>query len=200
MTKSDSDVISLYPEQVRAMDYLRLKGTVAPLAQLRSQIQAAFDKLESVIASVPPGLRQVAPADRAWTIHEILDHVVVCHEWAVRELRGLIAGTCPEGEPIPPGLVSAAPFETSWRSLEERLHSMHRDFLDAVNAADERVSLEVRAPVVMVVKVPGADGKPTPVAWTYDLDWKAYAQAFRVHTLEHVEQINRTLAAIHAKG
>ncbi|NUM54984.1 MAG: DinB family protein [Candidatus Hydrogenedentes bacterium] len=199
-TALELDITSLYPEQVRAMDYLRLRGTVAPIARIREQVASTFAKLEATLSEVPAGLRQVAPREGAWTIHEVLDHLVETHERAVIELRGLTAGKRPETEPIPPGLTSNNPFAASWQSLTDRLHRMHEDFLDAIGRADEATSLHVKAPVVMVVKVPDENGKPAPRAWTYELDWKAYAQAFRVHTIEHIEQIKRTIAAVQSEG
>jgi hypothetical protein len=191
-----TDIISLYPEQVRALDYLRIKGTMAPRQRLKEQLAAAFVKLEGTVFDVPRAKRETRPCESAWSVHEILDHLVVTHERAVSELRDLIEGRRPAGEPIPPGLVSDAPFAATWDSLVERLRQVHRDFLDAVNGTDDGTALDVRAPIVMVVKVPGKDGKPTPISWTYELDWKAYGQAFRVHTLDHVEQIKRTLAEL----
>jgi hypothetical protein len=48
----------------------------------------------------------------------------------------------------------------------------------------------------MVVKVAGEAGDPRPLAWEEELDWKAFAQAFRSHTLGHRQQILSTLAAL----
>jgi hypothetical protein len=42
--------------------------------------------------------------------------------------------------------------------------------------------------IEMVVKV---DAKP--VHWLEPLDWKAFVQGIRVHTLEHLNQLERTL-------
>ncbi len=189
-------IMSLYPEQIRAIDFLRLKGTQAELPKLREQLAKAFVTLEALAEDVPPAFRAVRPREGAWSVHEVIDHLVVTHTLAEGELRELIAGRRSVGEPIAAGLVSDDPFAVSWDVLLDRLRQVHRDFLDAANAGDEDTPLDLRTPIVLVVKVPGADGTPTPVAWSHDLDWKAYVQAFRFHTLEHVEQIKRMLSEL----
>ena len=190
---TEFQMMSLFPEQVRAIDFLRLNGTQAELPRLRAQLLKAFVKLEDLVDEVPPALRAARPRKGAWSVHEVIDHLVVTHTLAVGELRELVAGRRPAGAPISAGLVSEDPFAVSWDTLLGRLRAVHGDFLDAANAGNDDTPLNLRTPIVMVVKVPGADGKPAPIAWSCDLDWKAYVQAFRFHTLEHVEQIKRIL-------
>ncbi|MEO8451295.1 MAG: hypothetical protein ABI647_15985 [Gemmatimonadota bacterium] len=67
---------------------------------------------------------------------------------------------------------------------------MHHALLGLLMGADDETSMHGRAPVTMVVKAPEGDR----VVWVEMLDWKAYAQTLRVHTLEHVAQMNRTLS------
>ena len=55
--------------------------------------------------------------------------------------------------------------------------------------------MSAKAPFVMVIKVPGPDG-PKILEWIDAVDWKAYAQALRVHTHEHCAQVERTIAAL----
>jgi hypothetical protein len=50
----------------------------------------------------------------------------------------------------------------------------------------------------MVVKVSGPDAAEA-VEWVEALDWKAYAQALRIHTHEHCAQVERTVAALLAE-
>jgi len=40
-----------------------------------------------------------------------------------------------------------------------------------------------------------ADGRAAPLHWIEDLDWKAYAIVFRLHELDHLNQIKKTLKA-----
>ena len=61
VSDSHIDVISLYPEQVRALDYLRIKGTMASRQRLREQLTAAFAKLEGAVSGVPREKRETRP-------------------------------------------------------------------------------------------------------------------------------------------
>jgi hypothetical protein len=54
---------------------------------------------------------------------------------------------------------------------------------------------DARAPLVMVVNIPEADGRLRPVHWIEDLDWKAYAIVWRLHVVEHLNQAKQALAA-----
>jgi hypothetical protein len=47
----------------------------------------------------------------------------------------------------------------------------------------------------MVVNVREPDGSERPLHWIEELDWKAYAIVFRLHVLDHLSQIKKTLAA-----
>lgn len=185
----------MQPEQTRALDYLRAKGTEAPLPELREHLAATFRKIEALLDSVPPELRSASPAPGRWSVHEVVDHLVESHRRAVEQLRFLLAGRRPISSAIPASLQSPAPLERPWDDLIAELRSIHRAFLDLVGEATDETSLEVTAPVVMVVKAPQGDGA-VPLEWEEELDWKAYTQAFRGHTAEHRMQIERTLSAL----
>lgn len=189
-------MINLHPEQIRALDYLRRKGTQAPVQQLYAQMEAAFTALEELLSTVPPAHRALHPREEAWSVQEVVDHLVLTHRLAAVELRGLIEGRRPQGKPIPANLLSSDPFSIPWETLIEQLRAVHRELLDIVGKADDTVRLDVRAPLVMVVNVPGMDGAPKATEWLHEVDWKAYAQAFRVHTLQHLEQIKRNMTEI----
>ena len=75
-----TDLISLDPEQVRALDSLRIKGTMAPRQRLKPHLATAFAKLEGTASEVAPEKREARPSEGAWSVHEILDHLVVTHE------------------------------------------------------------------------------------------------------------------------
>ena len=49
----------------------------------------------------------------------------------------------------------------------------------------------------MVIKVPGLNGAEV-LEWVEAVDWKAYAQALRIHAHEHRAQVERTVAALAA--
>ena len=184
------------PEQTRVLDYLRGKGTEASIPELREHLAATFRKIEALLDAVPPELRSASPAPGRWSVHEVIDHLVESHRRSVEQLRFLVAGRRPISTAIPASLQSAAPLERPWDDLLAELRSIHRSFLDLVDGTSDGTSLEVTAPVVMVVKAATGDGGAVPLEWEEELDWKAFAQAFRGHTAEHRAQIERTLADI----
>ena len=61
-------------------------------------------------------------------------------------------------------------------------------------------SLGVRVPVMMAMKVGEPGGPQDSVQWEEQLDWKAFAQTLRVHTIEHRSQIERTLLELSDSG
>lgn len=179
----------LKPEQQRAVDYLRRRGTEATAADLHAQLTHAFTSIEELFALVPPESRAVRPAEGKWSPHEILDHLVLSHEPAVAQLADLLDGVSPPGIAIPAGLHRPDDKREPWDTLTARLASTHRELLRLVASATDELPLESKAVVEMVVKVDG-----TPVHWYENADWKAFVQAARVHTLEHRAQLERTLA------
>jgi hypothetical protein len=191
MQPTDAD---LRPEQQRALAYLRRKGTEAGLDALRAQVAATFADLEALLETVPPARRAARPAGGRWSVHEVVDHLVESHRPAVEQLRALLAGERPAGGPIPASLQSPRPEARPWEELIAELARIHRAFNALLASASQASSLAVTAPMVMVVKVEAPGGAPTPVASEHELDWKAFAQGFRVHTVEHRRQIERALA------
>lgn len=190
--------MELRPEQLRALDYLRRKGTLATPARLREQMAAAFAELEAVLADVPVELRSVRPSPTRWSVQEVLYHLILSHRPAVEQLRSLVAGIRPASPAIPPSLQSEHATERAWDALCAELRAVHRDFEDALARAGDATSLEVTAPVALVVKVATEQDGQAPVTWEHECDWKAYAQSFRVHTIEHRGQILATLADLGA--
>jgi hypothetical protein len=187
--------VSLAPEQVRAMDYLRRKGTETTTAELRAGIAAAFESLEATLAGIQPAEARRAPFAGKWSVHEVVDHLVESHRPVPGQLAALLRGQRPEGTPIPAGLQSPDPAARSWEELVAELAAIHRGFLQALVAAPDGPPGPARAALVVVIKVEGEDGVERPAEWVEDLDWKAYALAIKVHSLEHKAQIERTLAA-----
>ncbi len=184
------------PERTAAVDYLRRKGTEAPASRLLGGLRATFQKFEQAIDRVPEASRTRRPTATSWSVQEIVDHLVETHRPAVAELRDLLAGISPAGGPIPARLTSPNALERSWTALTQELKRVHTNVLDVVaGATDEAASLVARAPLVMVVKVPSETGFDV-LEWVEALDWKAYAQALRVHTHEHLAQVERTLTAL----
>jgi len=186
--------MTLYPEQLRALDYLKRKGTDAPADEIRGKLADAFDKFEAAVAAVPVSLRQVAPGPGKWSVHEVLDHLVESNHPALGQLMMLLWGKTPEGPAIPASLQSADPLSRPWEQLVAELEALHTAFLKLLEGATDSHPLDVSAPVVILVEVQRPDGSLEPVQWEERLDWKAFVQALRVHTLEHLSQVTRTVA------
>jgi len=184
------------PERTAAIDYLRRKGTEAPASRLLAGLQSTFRRFEQTIDRVPEAWRAERPAATSWSVQEIVDHLVESHRPAAVELRDLLAGISPATGPIPARLTSPNALERPWSTLTQELKRVHTNILDVVSGATEdAASLVARAPFVMVIKVAGESG-PQALEWVEALDWKAYAQALRVHTHEHLAQVERTVAAL----
>ena len=175
----------------RALAYFASKASLSP-AEVIEQVSAAYDALEAVLAEVPAGRTTRRPAADEWSAHEVLDHLVETYRPGVDELRCLLAGERPPGEPIPAALRSRAPTLRPWRWLLDELARGKRDVLDLLAGVAPDFTTDARAPIVMVVNVPGG----APLHWIQDLEWKAYALvSWRLHTIDHMKQIKKGLAA-----
>ena len=171
-------------EQQRALDYLHRKGTLASADALRAQLQKAFADAEQAFDRVLAERRTAAPAPGRWSPHEILDHLVLSHGPAIPQFASLLDGVSPESVAVPADLHRDE--RPSWDELRDELANIHREFLGLIATATDDHSLEPKAAVEMVIKVDGQ-----PVHWYERLDWKAFIQAIRVHTVEHQHQLER---------
>lgn len=187
--------MQLHPQQRQALDYLRRKGSEASAETVRRKVARTFVELDRRLATIDGARAKRRPETGGWSVHEIADHLVESHRPAVPELAALIAGRRPEGGPIPAGLQSAEPFSRGWGELCDELSRVHRSCLAALERGDDALPNVARAAVAMVVRC-AIDGESRAVHWTEELDWKAYAMAVRAHVLEHLRQIERTLAAV----
>ena len=183
------------PERAAAMEFLRRKGTDAPASMLSSKLRVTFQQFEHEIERVPEGLRERRPDPTSWSVHEIVDHLVESNRPAVLELRQLCAGVSPAGGPIPARLQSPQPFERPWSALVDDLKNLHAQILEAVIKTGDATSTVAKAPVTMVIKVPGVNGSEV-LEWVEAVDWKAYAQTLRIHAHEHRAQVERTVAVL----
>ena len=182
-------------EQVRMREYLRDKGDGLPLTQVRARVAGAFDTMEALLAPVSAAEAARRPRPCEWSIHEVVDHLILTHAPSVGELVDLLAGRRPAGPPIPAGLQSRDPLARPWDALRSALHAQHAAALHVLEGARDAPT-DARAPVVAVVNVRGADGGEAPLRWEEEIAWKAYAVfAFRLHTLDHIGQVRKLLAA-----
>ena len=183
------------PEQVKALAYLKERGTETPVAQIRERVAAAFATMDALLESVTEAQAAQRPGDGEWCVHEVVDHLVETHPRALEEMRALMDDRHSPVSPIPAGLQSARPMARRWGDLRASLRSLHRDVLDVLAAAPDRMT-EVRAPIIMVVNVREADGTVKPLHWTEHCDWKACAVIFRLHEMDHLTQIRKALRAV----
>lgn len=181
--------------KARARDYLRTKGTLVPARMIAERVAAAFAALESFLDAVPPerAARRSIPGE--WTIQEIADHLVETHRPGLDELRCLLAGQRPPGEPIPASLQSKAPHLRPWPWLLAELGRVHGDIVRALEGVPPDFTTHATAPLVMVANAPDAAGGSVPLHWIEELDWKAYAIVWRLHAIDHLNQAKKVLAA-----
>jgi hypothetical protein len=181
--------------RARAREYFATNGTEAPAAQIHERVSAAFAALDAALTGVTATQAARRPIAGEWSAQEIVDHLLETHRPGVDELRCLLAGQRPPGEPIPAALQSKAPLLRSWSWLLEELRRVHGVILDLLADAPADTSTAARGPIVMVVNVPAANGAVTPLHWVEDLDWKAYAIVWRLHAIDHLKQLKKVLAA-----
>ena len=188
------------PEQIRAREYLRDKGSLLPVSQIHERVGAAFAATETLLDGVTEGEARRRAIPGEWTIQEVVDHLVETHRPSIDELRDLLAGRRPAGPgPRPPaagpGLHSRDPMSRPWPDVLQKLKAVHAEALEVLAHAADGYVTDARAPLVMVINVRDADGRQTPLHWVEELDWKAYAIVFRLHALDHLNQIKKTLTA-----
>jgi hypothetical protein len=185
------------PEQIKAREYLHARGTLLSAAQIRERVGAAFAALEAGLDGITESEARQRAIPSEWTVQEVVDHLIETHRPSLDELRDLLADRRPAGGPIPASLQSADPMGRGWKDLVAGLKGVHAEVLETLAAAPDRIT-DARAPLVMVVNVNGADGGAAPLHWIEELDWKAYAIVFRLHELDHLNQIKKTLKACRA--
>jgi DinB family protein len=194
---NETEKAELRPEQQRALVYARRRGSEAAAADVRSRVRGTYAALEQLVGGVPAGVAREHRPTSAWSIQEVVDHLVESDRPAVGQLSDLLAGRDVE-EPIAASLQSRDPLGHDWDALRAALAGVHRDVLAVLEGASDATPLAARAAVQMVVKCarPGAtDGTLEPVSWRERFDWKAYAILVHAHNREHIAQIERILAA-----
>ena len=183
------------PEQIKAMEYLRDRGSRLAASQVHERVAAGFAALESFLDGITEAEARVRALPGEWSIQEVADHLVETHRPSLEELRDLLAGRRPPGEPIQAGLQSRDPLARPWTELLGELKRLQAEIVAALGAAPDRFN-DARAPIVMVINVKEPDGRETPLHWIEELDWKAYAIIFRLHVLDHLGQARKILRAV----
>jgi hypothetical protein len=185
--------------RAKARDYLRTKGTEISSAAVADRVRGALAALETCLEAVPAERASARTLDGEWSTQEIADHLLETHRPLLDELRCLLAGRRPPGEPIPAGLQSKAALLRPWPWILRDLKQLHQDIMATLSAVPTGFTTDALAPVVMVINVPGPNGRPVPYEWIEDLDWKAYAIVLRLHAVDHLNQAKKVLAADHSR-
>jgi hypothetical protein len=181
--------------KAKAREYLHTRGTRVGARVVHERVAAAFAALEETLDTVPAAQAGARPLPGEWTVQEVVDHLLETHRPGVDELRCLLAGQRPPGDAIPASLLSKAPALRPWPWLRRELRRVHDDILELLATVPEDLETRARAPLVMVVNAPGADGGIVHVHWVEELDWKAYSITWRLHALDHRNQIQKVLSA-----
>jgi len=190
--------MALRPEQIKAKEYMHQKGTLLPAAQVHERVGAAFAAMETLLDGVGEAEARARAIPGEWTVQEVVDHLVETHRPSLDELRDLLEDRRPAGGPVPASLQSADPMGRRYGDLVSDLKAVHAAILRVLSGAPDRMTA-ARAPLVMVINAKEPDGRQAPLHWIEELDWKAYAvTAFRLHELDHLNQIKKTLQAGHA--
>jgi hypothetical protein len=187
--------MSLRPEQITAREYLDAKGSRLPVAEIRTRVGAAFAAMEGALESVSEEQARARPLPGEWSVLEVVDHLVETHRPSIDELRDLLRGRRPAGPPIPAGLQSPDPMGRRWHHLRNELKALHDEALQVLARVSDDHVPDARAPLVMVINVREPDGREVPLQWIEELDWKSYAIVFRLHALDHLNQVKKTLKA-----
>ncbi len=187
--------MALRPEQIKAKEYMHQKGTLLPAAQVHERVGAAFAAMETLLDGVGEAEARARAIPGEWTVQEVVDHLVETHRPSLDELRDLLENRRPAGGPVPASLQSADPMGRRYGDLVSDLKAVHAAVLRVLSGAPDRMT-DARAPLVMVINAKEPDGGEAPLHWIEELDWKAYAvTAFRLHELDHLNQIKKTLKA-----
>jgi hypothetical protein len=185
--------------KAKARDYFRTRCTEVPAQAIRDGVRDACDALAKFLATVPAAAVVRQPAPGEWSVQEVVDHLIETYRPGLDELRCLLAGQEPPGQPIPASLQSKAPLLRPWPWLLRELGVLHADVATTLASAPDDLALDTRAPIVMVVNVRQPGGGFTPIEWVEAIDWKAYAMvSWRLHPIDHLKQARAALAAVGA--
>src|SRR3989337_3008169 len=106
--------VTMNPEQIKAIEYLRDNGSRLAASQVHERVAAGFAVLESFLDGITEAEARVRALPGEWSIQEVADHLVETHRPSLEELRDLLAGRGPPGEPIPAGLQTSDPLARPW--------------------------------------------------------------------------------------
>ncbi len=118
--------MTLRPEQVKAKEYLHAKGTRLTAPQIHERVTAGFAALEALL----DGVTEAEARTR--------------HRPSLEELRDLLAGRRPPGEPIPAGLQSNDPMARPWPELVDELKRIQALVVATLESAPDTLTTRAR--------------------------------------------------------
>jgi hypothetical protein len=186
--------MTLLPEQLRALSYVRKRGTDAALDSIQTRVARTYAEFEAMVEALPAELAREHRISSLWSVQEVVDHLVQSDRPAVEQLAQLLAGQSLD-TPIPASLQSSSPLALGWAALLREFHRVHQDILALLAAASDDLLTVATAPVQMVVKCAAPDGTLKPVSWVERFDWKAFSILLHAHNREHIAQVHRILNA-----
>lgn len=187
--------MTLLPEQLRVLSYVRKRGTEAPLDSIRDRVAGTYAEFEALVGALSPEVAREHRTSSEWSVQEVVDHLVQSDRPAVEQLAQLLAGKSVDAPPIPASLQSSNPLALDWTGLLGDFRKVHQEILDGLAAASDDILTVATAPVQMVVKCSDADGTLKPVSWVERFDWKAFSILLHAHNREHIAQVQRILDA-----
>ena len=186
--------MDLLAEQQRALGYARKRGTEAPLDSIRTRVAGTYAEFEGLVGALSAETAREHSSASAWSVQEVVDHLVESDGRAVEQLAQLMEGRSVD-KPIPASLQSVSPFAIEWTALLGQFRRVHQDILGLLATATDDLPMSATAPVQMVVKCAHPDGTLKPVSWRERFDWKAYSILLHAHNREHIAQVQRILHA-----
>ncbi len=183
--------------RAKTREYLKTKATDLPADVIHERVTQAVAAFERFADNVSAEQACRRAWDGEWAIQEIVDHLIETYRPGIDELRCVLAGQRPPGEPIPASLQSKAPMLRPWAWLLRELRTIHADVGTMLENVPRDFETPARAPIVMVINAPREDGALKPIHWIEDFDWKAYAIiSWRLHAIDHLNQAKKVLAAL----
>ena len=180
-------------EARRALAYLARKAK-RDLASIEREVASTFAEIEDRLENLNPKLVQVHPVEGGWSVLEVVDHLVESHRPSLRQIEAVLVGQSP-GDAVPAHLRSVGSQTLSWDRRLADLKEVHRGVLKCLDGAVSD-DVAIKIPIVMVLKVDVEGSGTQIVEWVEELEWKAFVVGIRVHTLEHLAQIERLVRAV----
>lgn len=187
--------MKLRPEQRAVLDYLQQQGTDVPTARLIDSVRHSFAAFDKAIDGLDEDLARRSPRPDSWSVQEIVDHLATTHGRGAEQLAAVFGGQ-PIGEAIPPSLQSSDPLAKTWTEAVTELKAIHNGIVEHLSQLPDDLSFDLKVPISLWVKAQTEAGDVETLHWIENCDWKAAVLVVAIHTDDHRNQVQRTLAAL----